>query len=73
VRGQAAQRLLLHGAVRGAALVLRLRLGADLLELLVHGAQQEDERDRERGHDQEAEQPGLHVVDRGRAVGAGAG
>src|SRR5262249_4179991 len=44
-----------------------LRRRAELAELLVHGAQQEDQRDSDPGHDEEAEQPRLHVVHRGVA------
>jgi len=40
-------------------------LGGDLAELLVHRAEQEDQGHAHRGHDQEAQDAGLHVVDAG--------
>ncbi len=57
---------------RAGRLVLKVvvRLRPDLLELLVHRAQQEKERDAERRHDEEAKQTRLHVTDRGGRVGA---
>src|SRR5580700_9186905 len=46
-----------------------IRLGGDLAELLVHRAEQEDQGDAHRGHDQEAQDAGLYVIARGGGGG----